>query len=499
MESGKITFWGFLLLSGFLFQALFYGHQMGLNTLVFSCFTIGGAWFLFKDKKGELFLLLTAALLLATLAVLVGHTTYSLVVYWICYVAFAGVVSYPAIKNLQFGPLFILQSVKQIPAMLSAYARRNNLPSRIRYSSFLRFVILPLAVVVSLLVIYSLSNKLFAQSVTNIADHIVSLFQDFSFGRLLFFIIGFLLVALFYATHTNSSLVLKDQNLSFELIRNRAKKALVKTLSRLLLRKQQVAILLFILLNIMIGWLNYLDITHIWFGFSWDGGFLKGMVHEGTNLLIAALLISIAVSLYYLNSNLVFMKNNTLFNRLIILWLGQNLIMVVSVVLRNTYYIEYFALAYKRIFVYFFLLACVIGIVSIMYKIIKQRSTGFLMSVNSVSVYAIFLVAACFNWDAIIARYNFNHYKTSFIHYEFLRDLNNAALPYLLTNEETLKQIDEVQTGRFSFSSGSEYKKFAYAPTVEQRKKWFKEEWEQRTWLDWNLPESKAYSLLTQQ
>lgn len=483
-------------MSGALFQYLFYGHQMGINTLLFTAFTFIASLFFIRLDRGFLFTTTAAGLLLASVAVVLGHTIYSFVVYWCASFIFLGVTTYSSLKHLQHAPILMFLAVKHIPSTLVSQTNNTKQPSRIRYDSFFRFMLLPLLVVFTLLIIYSLSNKFFAESITQLMNQVLKLFTHFSFGRIFFFLIGVIVLTYLFIDQSSSKIAEQDRNLSYTALRIRLKNKLIKGLSRLLLRKQQVALVLFMLLNLMIGWLNYLDITHIWFGFNWDGGFLKDMVHEGTYLLIAALIISIAVSLYYLNGNLVFMTNNKWFNRLIILWLIQNLIMVVSVALRNMYYIEYFALAYKRIFIFFFLLACMVGIVSIIYKIIKQRSFGYILSVNSFSVYVIILVSACFNWDGIIARYNFNHYQESFVHYEFLRDLNNAALPYLITDEKTLEAIDEIQVNRFSFSSGSEYKRYLYIPTVEKRKQWFKEEWQQRTWQDWNYPESKSYKML---
>jgi hypothetical protein len=246
----------------------------------------------------------------------------------------------------------------------------------------------------------------------------------------------------------------------------------------------------------MILWLNLLDIKYIWLNFEWNGGFLKDMVHEGTYLLIIALLISVAVAIFYLNTNIVFFKNNQFFMGLIVFWLIQNLVMIVSVALRNTYYIHYFALAHKRIFVYFFLLACIVAILTIIYKAISFKNIFYLMKVNSFSVYVILLVSACFNWDVIIAKYNFSHYKSAFVHYSYLVELNDSALPYLVSDFEQIKAIDSAQVSQFKFSKSEEYKRTNYFLRLENRKKFFKEVWNEKTWLDWNYAEANAIKML---
>jgi hypothetical protein len=298
-----------------------------------------------------------------------------------------------------------------------------------------------------------------------------------------------------FVTVYQSRVTEADKALSENVVRKR-RKTFLKNLGRLLLRKKEMAVILFLLLNTMILWLNILDIKHIWFGFHWDGGYLKGMVHEGTYFLIAALLLSIGVSVYYLNSNIVFFKNNRLFNFLVGLWLFQNLIMVASVAIRNSYYINYFALAYLRIFVFFFLAACVAGIVSIMIMISKKKSTGYLVSLNSVSVFSLVVLSCCFNWDAIIARYNFAHYNTSFVHYNFLTGLNDSALPYMNYTEDQVKQMNVVQSGRFSFSSSELYTSIDFPSEIKRRKEKFRKRWESRNFFEWNYPEARAYKLL---
>jgi hypothetical protein len=316
-----------------------------------------------------------------------------------------------------------------------------------------------------------------------------------SFSRILFFLLGILLFGFCFVEIKNSRVMKADTELHFDLIRKRLKSKL-SHLSRRLFRRKQVSIVLFFLLNLMIFWLNFLDIRHIWFGFEWNGGYLKEMVHEGTYLLIAAILLSIAIAIYYLNSNIVFLKNNKLFNFLIIMWLSQNLIMIISVALRNSYYINYFALAYLRIFVFFFLAACIVGLISIIILILRKKSVGYLMSVNSISVFVIVIISCCFNWDAIIARYNFAHYKKSFVHFEFLAGLNDSALPYMNYTEEQIKQISVVQSRSFNFASSEIYTKIDFAAEISERITAFKERWEKHNFFEWNYAEYKAYHLL---
>lgn len=483
-----------ILVFAFIFQALFYNHGMGMNTLVFSLLVIVFGKVFHKYPQSSIGKLLTIGFLIATLAILFGHTNYSFVIYWIAFFLLLGIVVLPSIRYLHFVPSVVLSSLTQLPGTFLALTPRQN--PKTQMGAWLRFVLIPIVLFIVLLGLYAASNTYFSESITKVAQSITDLLDDVSFGRIGFGLIGLCFALFFIVTKITQRLLDKQKLATPELKRVRNKHSPIRGLSRLLLRKQQVAVVFFVLINLMAAWLNILDIQHIWIDFSWDGGYLRDMVREGTYMLIAAILISMGIALYYLNGNLVFMKNHRLFQTLITIWLAQNMLMIVSVVFRNTYYIQYFGLAYKRIFVYFFLAACIVGLVSIIYKSVKYKSATYLFALNSISVYLLCIGAACFNWDAIIARYNFNHYKTSFVHYEFLVTLNNASLPYLITDEKILSEVDATQTGRFSFSSSGEYKKINYSESIEKRKQYFKESWNEYSWLDWNWPEAKAYKLL---
>ena len=484
-----------ILLSALLFYLLFYSLTAGINVLLIAVYSVCLFLFALKKSPGKLMYLFLIGMIVSSLSVLFAHTDLSVTIFWCCFILFLGNFSYQQINHLHFGAILTSYSVFRLPSTMAKHFRGIKKRSGTNYSAYIRFVFVPVITLVVLFIIYSSANDLFFQSFENFMSHVADFLSTISFSRILFFLLGIIVFSLCYSQTNAAAIIQADSSLSFNLVRRRRKSFLI-SLNRMLFKKRQMAILLFVILNLMICWLNYLDITSIWFGFQWDGGYLKDMVHEGTYLLIGAIIISIAVSVYYLNSNIVFLRNSRLFNLLVILWLAQNAVMIVSVVLRNTYYINFFALAYKRIFVYFFLAACLIGLISIVILILHKKSVGFLLSVNSLALYLIILCAACFNWDSIIARYNFSHYNKSFVHYNFLAALDDSALAYMNYSEEDLKKINVVQQSRFSFASSEEYTNINFAEVIKKRKENFKKRWETRSWLEWNYPEQKAYNLL---
>ena len=489
-----------ILASAFFFYLLFSRNSAGINSVLISLYSIALFFALRKQNdKSErvkpVSWLLIAGLFASSLSVVFAHTDFSIIIFWCCFFFFIGNFAYQNMKHLQFAILLSFQSLSLLPVTVLrrfTFIRRKK---KVDWTNYIRFVFLPVFTIVILFVIYSYSNDLFFQSFQHLINRLGEFLNTISFDRILFFLLGVLIFTICFIEISSSKIIISDSLLSMNLERKK-RKSFFQTLNRLLYRKKQMAIFLFFILNLMIFWLNYLDISHIWFNFQWDGGYLKEMVHEGTYLLIVAILISIAVSVYYLNSNILFMKDNRLFKTLVIVWLIQNAIMIASVSIRNSYYIEYFALAYKRIFVYFFLAMCLIGLASIIYMIYRRKSIAFLLSLNSISVYLIIILSACFNWDGIIARYNFAHYNQSFVHFNFLIDLNDSALADMNYTEDQLSQIKMVQSRKFSFSGDIEYANLNFTESIRKRKEQFKSRWEKSNFLEWNYPESRAYQRL---
>ncbi len=454
MINPRYNIW-ILLVFALLFQVLFSTHNMGLNCLIFMALTSLLGLMLGKKPKSKTAYLIQICCWVSAIGVVIAHTSYSMVFFWISFFIYLASIIHADIQHFYFTPLFTFNALIFIPKGLGDLFKQSfNIKNSSNLKSWLPLIVLPLIVLLVLLKLYVLSNHYFETMIDSIMQIFSSWLLKISVERSLFFIVGFSIGFVYILEVSLEKLIQRDAELNTNLNRKSFKRTVLKFLSRKLLKVNYVAIGLFILLNIIISIINYLDIKHIWVDFKWDGGFLKDMVHQGTYLLIFAILISMAISVYYLNSNLVFIKNNKALKMLIIVWLIQNIIMIVSVAFRNAYYIQYFALAYKRIFVYFFLVACLVGLVSIIIKTLKQKNTVFLGQVNSIFIFLIFLSASLFNWDLIISKYNFSNYKESYVHYDFLKELNNSALPYLETDKGHLHEIDTTQANFLLLTRG---------------------------------------------
>ncbi len=318
-------------------------------------------------------------------------------------------------------------------------------------------------------------------------------------------IISFLIAVFLILRARNKSIITEDQDSSDKLTRQRKKHKHSFGIMDLK-NEYRSAIFLLVALNILILVLNITDINSVWFNFEWEGQYLKQFVHHGTYLLIVAIIISIVIVLYFFRANLNFLKNSKTIRVLSYIWIAQNVLLTISVIIRNLYYINHFALAYKRIGVMFFLLLTIYGLFTVFQKVRNKKTSYFLTRKNAYAWMIALVVATGFNWDVIIAKYNFRHSDTAFVHLNFLGRLSDNALHELDQPLDRLSAIRVEQRRKFSRgSSGSGSFNFfervyltpeKYHNRIEQRKKRFKRRYEEQGILSWNYAEYKAYHAL---
>ncbi|MCX6249457.1 MAG: DUF4173 domain-containing protein [Bacteroidetes bacterium] len=257
----------------------------------------------------------------------------------------------------------------------------------------------------------------------------------------------------------------------------------------------KAGVFLLLILNLILLILNLIDISWVWFNFNWEGQYLKQFVHEGTYLLIISILISIILVLYYFRGNLNYYPNNRLLKYLSYIWLGQNGILTVSVAIRNFWYIHYFALAYKRIGVIIFLILTIYGLYTVFIKVMQKKSSFYLFKSNAYGFFLILIVSSLINWDNFIAAYNFKNSDKSFLHLDFLATLPDKSLPYMDKTLSKLYKIDSIQKEKFRFEEKYMTPEEFYQ-IINIRKIQFKQKWEAKNFLSWNLPEYLAYRKL---
>lgn len=314
-----------------------------------------------------------------------------------------------------------------------------------------------------------------------------TLFKDFPLLRVLFTLWGFVIFVWIIFRNNYMSMYNAEKKYTNTILRKRKKRNFNYRIKHAKLKNEfRSALMLLLLVNILILIVNIIDIEWIWFNFKYQKSFdMRQLVHEGTYLLIISILLSISILLIFFRNYLNFYSKNKLIKILAYIWIFQNGIMTVSVLLRNFHYITYFGLAYKRIGVIVFLILVIIGLISLYIKI-KHKKTGYyLFKINGLALYIVLILSTIPDWDIIIAKTNLKHPLRNNMETSFLLSLSDKTIPLIHQNEYVLKQPTEYNV----------YKKYnrPYTEEFEIKVNSFKY---RNKLLSWNFTNYKTYKYL---
>lgn len=477
--------------------ALFYNQSFGINLFVAEIFIAG---YLFFTKRlptqtfsGQFY---TFGLLVSGLFTVINHSVFAVLMHFVAVVMFAGVVAYGEWRSplLQLGngvwSLFLSQVV--FFKALAGSGRRQLNPFSWLWRG--RIFLIPLVVVMLFVAIYSGANPVFGKYASRAGDYLGKGF-DFLFSEIDGLWVGTLALSLIMVNlllwpSTNRFLTGFDYRGSDVLTRIRHRGFWPAGMTSLN-HELKGGVLLLVVLNAILLFVNILDVHGVWFGFEWRGQYLKQYVHDGTWLLIFSILLSMVVVLWYFRGNLHFHPRNGWLRKLAVVWLVQNGVLALSVAIRTFYYIEYFSLAYKRIGVLIFLVLTFYGLFTVYRKVELRQSVFWMVRSNARAWFVVLLLSSFINWDVVIARYNFAHAHVSFLHLDFMAGLSDNALPYLDYPLPELQRIDSVQKATFRFSDDFLTPE-KYHETIVQRKGAFLKRWDAKGWRAWNWAEYKA-------
>lgn len=160
-----------------------------------------------------------------------------------------------------------------------------------------------------------------------------------------------------------------------------------------------------VMVNVLALVLNTVDSFTTWMGdVSTSGAELKHGVHAGTYTLIAAVVLAASYLLYNFR---VQPKDYERARLLAMAWLGQNLMMVFTVALRNYHYTDAYGLTIKRIGVWLFLICTATGLYFLGRQVGENGSVERLIRRQAWAVYLVLATAAIPNWPGLITRYNY--------------------------------------------------------------------------------------------
>jgi hypothetical protein len=497
----KINDVSIVLLSAVIFTFLFHRQALGLNLFLFEGLFF--LWLIINKQfrlKGLYPISIGLGFILSSAFTVIHHSAYTFVIHFLFAFAFIGVLIYPQarslITSLGLATTNLYRSQKKFVKDITSSKLKGK--SLGRHLVRLSIYIIPLVIIIIFILIYRNSNPVFNELLNDIGSffnlRLTAFFAYFDTLILLTLFLGMLFSSFIYIRVREKVIINADAN-SSEFLKKPVETDSPLKPKNALLNEYRSGIFLFLILNAILLVLNVIDVKWVWFNFEWEGQYLKQFVHEGTYLLILSILLSMALVLFYFRGKLNFYENNKLLKFLSLIWLAQNAVLAVSVAIRNYWYIEYFALAYKRIGVFIFLIIVIFGLYTILTKVLHRKSAFYLLKTNVYAVLLVLLLTSFVNWDTVIARYNFSHAEKSFLHLDFMAGLSDKALPYLDKSLPELNEIDRIQQEAFPFTE-TYMSPDAFYITIDKRKQVFKRRWKSKSFLSWNLAEFLAYQKL---
>ncbi len=158
------------------------------------------------------------------------------------------------------------------------------------------------------------------------------------------------------------------------------------------------------------------------FGSTASSGNLSSEVHERVYVLILSIVMAIAVIMIYFQGLLNFDVQSGLLRKLSFVWIGLNVLLILTVFFRNLEYVTAYGLTFKRIGVFIFLLLSLLGLFTTWMKLKSRKTNIFLISRMVWAMFYVLVVSSLINWSWIVTRYNTSHFTNP--DWQYLESLN---------------------------------------------------------------------------
>ncbi|MFT3826858.1 MAG: DUF4173 domain-containing protein [Chitinophagaceae bacterium] len=501
-----------------LFNLVFWQEKLGINTVLFDAFLLFALSLLYPQARQNTTVRWLLVGHLICLAMVIVHNTMLSKIAFITTLLLLTAFTEYVHKSAWFAGGSVLLNVIFCAASFTEQLQYLK-PVKMRKGSvgkLIRFAILPMLLLFIFFVIYLAANSIFQEIASKMGWYLeqffIKLSSIFAWQRILFLLLGLYLTATILLKSRVNYFSNKDVTHTDELQRVRMKRRLrpFYQLSKIIMGKltdgmmalkneNTIGFISLVLLNLLLAVINTIDISYLWFNASYRiNEPAYKMVHQGAELLILSIILAMAVLLFFFKGNLNFYKRNKWLKYGAAAWIIQNLLLVVSVFIRDYYYISRSGLAYKRIGVLFFLLMVLAGLITMFVKIWQQKTTYFLLRVNAWTGVTVLVLASAIHWDELIAGYNLRHKDTIELDVPFLLSLSDKALPLLDKNIDALQQRQDTVQRDKPIQPGTEGAcTTCYVDQLRKRESHFIEKQQQLSWLSWNYADERTRQYLS--
>lgn len=164
-----------------------------------------------------------------------------------------------------------------------------------------------------------------------------------------------------------------------------------------------------VLFNTLFAFQTIMDIGYLWGGQALPAGMTHAAyAHRGAYPLVVTALLAAAFVLVALRGR-ERKGDSALIRPLLLIFVGQNIVLVLSSILRLDLYVTAYSLTYWRVAAFIWMGLVAFGLILIGVRIIRNTSITWLLGANAAAL-AVTLYACCFvDFPDIIARFNFAH------------------------------------------------------------------------------------------
>ncbi|WP_347339278.1 DUF4153 domain-containing protein [Bradyrhizobium ivorense] len=189
-----------------------------------------------------------------------------------------------------------------------------------------------------------------------------------------------------------------------------------------------------ILFNLLFAIQTILDAIYLWGNAALPADITyAAYAHRGAYPLIVTALLAAAFVLVAMRPGGP-AEHSRVIRPLVYLWVGQNVLLVISSMLRLDAYVQVYLLTYWRIAAFVWMLLVAVGLVLILARIVLRRSNQWLIQANLLALTFVVYACALINLAAIIADYNVSHSREASgkgvnLDMDYLLQLGPQALP----------------------------------------------------------------------
>lgn len=178
---------------------------------------------------------------------------------------------------------------------------------------------------------------------------------------------------------------------------------------------------------------NGLDIVFLWSGAALPEGItLADYAHRGAYTLIATALLAGLFVLLALNPQATSARSPAI-RHLLLVWVGQNVLLVASSMLRVIDYVEAYSLTEWRIAALVWMALVAAGLMLICWRFLTGRSGAWLINANALAAGIVLAGSSIADFGAIAARWNVDHLRDpARLDLCYLEGLGSAALVPLI-------------------------------------------------------------------